>query len=132
MAIALGIALLFAGEWLKRSDDKTLKGKLGEAAKALQGNASVPGLLSAVGIFSLLGASYAAHELYNLIPATALVGYLLVVGFAALGVSHWTKWRWLGRAAQGHRAASVFCCGLGGNRRDSHCHYYGRNLGDSR
>ena len=89
-----------------------------------------------------MGASYAAHELYNLIPATAafaalgvisvgamalslrqgpllaaigllaslatplliqtqtpnfaaLVGYLLVVGFAALGVSHWTKWRWL-------------------------------------
>ena len=67
MAMALGIALLFAGEWLKRSDDKVLKGKLGEAAKVLQGNASVPGLLSAVGIFSLLGASYGAHELYGLI-----------------------------------------------------------------
>lgn len=142
MASVLGIALLLAGEWLKRSDDKTLKGKLGEAAKALQGNASVPGLLSAVGVFTLLGASYAAHELYGLISAPlafaalgiisvgamalslrqgpllaaigllaslatpmliqtqtpnfiVLVGYLLVVGFAALAVGYRTKWRWL-------------------------------------
>ena len=142
MAMALGIALLLAGEWLKRSDDKVLKGKLGEAAQALQSNASVPGLLSAVGIFSLLGASYGAHELYGLISAPlafaalgiislgamalslrqgpllaaigllaslatplliqtqtpnfmALVGYLLLVGFSALGVSYKTKWRWL-------------------------------------
>jgi len=61
MALVLGAALLVAGEWLKRADDKVLTGRLGEAAKALQGNASVPGLLSAVGIFTLLGASYAAH-----------------------------------------------------------------------
>jgi len=142
MSVALGIVLLLAGEWLKRSDDKTLKGKLGEAAKALQGNASVPGLLSAVGVFTLLGATYAAHELHGLISAPvafiflgiislgamvlslrqgpllaaigllaslatplliqtqtpnfmALVGYLLVVGFAALAVAHRTHWRWL-------------------------------------
>ena len=142
MALVLGCVLLAAGEWLKRSDDKVLKGKLGEAAKALQDNASVPGLLSAVGIFTLLGTTYAAHELYGFISAPvafialgvialgamalslrqgpllaaigllasmvtplliqtetpnfmALVGYLLVIGFAALALARRTNWRWL-------------------------------------
>lgn len=142
MALGLGALLLVAGEWLKRSDEKLLKGKLGEAQKALQSNASIPGLLSAVGVFSLLGATYAAHALYGLIPAAvafiglgvisiaamglslrqgpllaaigllasmatplliqsdppnfvALVGYLLVIGVAALGVAQRTKWGWL-------------------------------------
>ena len=71
MALGLGAALLLAGEWLKRSDDKVLTGKLGDAAKALQENASVPGLLSAVGIFTLLGASYAAHALYGCLLYTS-------------------------------------------------------------
>lgn len=87
MAVALGVALLLAGEWLKRSDDKVLKGKLGEAAKALQGNASVPGLLSAVGIFTLLGASYAAHELYGLIPALAAFAALAIISLGAMALS---------------------------------------------
>lgn len=147
MAMGLGVVLLLAGEWLKRSDDKLLKGKLGqsklgETAKALQSNASIPGLLSAIGVFSLLGAIYAAFALYDLIPATpafiglgivsvgamglslrqgpllaaigllasmatplliqadapnfmALVGYLLVIGVAALGIAHRTGWGWL-------------------------------------
>jgi uncharacterized membrane protein len=87
MAFALGIALLLAGEWLKRSDDKVLTGKLGEAAKALQDNASVPGLLSAVGIFTLLGASYAAHELYGLIPALAAFAALALISLGAMALS---------------------------------------------
>lgn len=87
MAFALGIALLLAGEWLKRSDDKVLKGRLGEAAKALQSNASVPGLLSAVGIFTLLGASYAAHALYGLIPALAAFMALAVISVGAMVLS---------------------------------------------
>lgn len=87
MAVVLGIVLLLSGEWLKRSDDKILKGKLGEAAKALQGNASVPGLLSAVGIFTLLGASYAAHELYNLIPALVAFAALAVISVGAMALS---------------------------------------------
>ena len=142
MAIALGVVLLLAGEWLKRSDDKLLKGKLGEAQKALQANASIPGLLSAVGIFSLLGATYAAHSLYGLISAPvgfiglgvisvgamvlslrqgpllaaigllasmatplliqtdtpsfiSLVGYLLIIGAAALALAQRTDWGWL-------------------------------------
>ena len=142
MALVLGCLLLAAGEWLKRSDDKVLEGKLGEAAKALQDNASVPGLLSAVGIFTLLGTIYAAHALYGFISApvafvalgvtaigamalslrqgpllaaiglvasmatplliqtetpsfVALVGYLLVIGFAALALARRTGWRWL-------------------------------------
>jgi len=147
MATVLGVALLLAGEWLKRSDDKVLKGKLGqgklgETAKALQSNASVPGLLSAVGIFTLLGTTYAARELYGFLSAPvsfvilgvislaamalslrqgpllaligllasfatplliqtqipsfmALVGYLLVIGVAALALARRTKWRWL-------------------------------------
>ena len=87
MALGLGAALLLAGEWLKRSDDKVLTGKLGEAAKALQDNASVPGLLSAVGIFTLLGASYAAHALYGLIPAFAAFVALAVISLGAMALS---------------------------------------------
>lgn len=87
MAGALGTALLLAGEWLKRSDEKVLKGRLGEAAKALQGNASVPALLSAVGIFTLLGASYAAHALYDLIPALAAFAALAVISVGAMVLS---------------------------------------------
>ena len=147
MALGLGAALIAAGEWLKRSDDKVLKGKLGqgklgEATRVLQSNASVPGLLSAVGIFTLLGTTYAAHELYGFISAPAafialgvislgamalslrqgpllaaigllasfatplliqtetpnfmaLVGYLLVIGLAALALARRTDWKWL-------------------------------------
>jgi uncharacterized membrane protein len=87
MAVLLGVILLAAGEWLKRADDKTLTGKLGEAAKALQDKASVPALLSAVGIFTLLGASYAAHELYNLIPAIMSFMALAVISLGAMGLS---------------------------------------------
>jgi len=87
MALGLGLVLLLAGEWLKRSDDKVLKGKLGEAAKALQENASVPGLLSAVGIFTLLGASYAAHALYGLIPALAAFIALALISVGAMALS---------------------------------------------
>ena len=87
MAVALGAALLLAGEWLKRADDKVLTGRLGEAAKALQGNASIPGLLSAVGIFTLLGASYAAHELYGLIPALAAFAALALIALGAMALS---------------------------------------------
>ena len=87
MAVGLGVALLLAGEWLKRSDDKVLTGRLGEAAKALQDNASVPGLLSAVGIFTLLGASYAAHELYGLIPALVAFAALAIISLGAMALS---------------------------------------------
>ena len=87
MALGLGAALLLAGEWLKRSDDKVLTGKLGDAAKALQENASVPGLLSAVGIFTLLGASYAAHALYGLIPAFAAFVALAMISLGAMALS---------------------------------------------
>ena len=87
MALVLGVALLLAGEWLKRSDDKILKGKLGEATKLLQENASVPSLLSAVGIFTLLGASYAAHALYGLIPAFAAFIALALISIGAMALS---------------------------------------------
>jgi uncharacterized membrane protein len=87
MALALGVALLLTGEWLKRSDEKTLSGKLGDAAKALQDNTSVPGLLSAVGIFTLLGASYAAHALYSLIPAFAAFLALAAISLGAMALS---------------------------------------------
>ena len=87
MALTLGAILLAAGEWLKRSDDKLLKGKLGEAQKALQSNASIPGLLSAVGVFTLLGATYAAFALYGLIPAVVAFIGLGVISIAAMGLS---------------------------------------------
>ena len=87
MAVLLGVILLAAGEGLKRTDDKTLTGKLGEAAKALQDKASVPALLSAVGIFTLLGASYAAHELYDLIPAIIAFIALAAISVGAMGLS---------------------------------------------
>ena len=92
MAAGLGVALLAAGEWLKRSDDKILKGKLGQGklgdtAKALQENASVPGLLSAVGIFTLLGTTYAAHELYGFISAPVAFGLLGIISLGAMALS---------------------------------------------
>ena len=87
MALVLGVVLLLAGEWLKRSDDEILKGRLGEAAKVLQGNASVPGLLSAVGVFTLLGASYAAHALYGLIPAFLAFMALGIISLGAMALS---------------------------------------------
>lgn len=87
MALVLGAVLLLAGEWLKRADDEVLTGRLGEAAKALQGNASVPGLLSAVGVFTLLGATYAAHALYGLIPAFAAFIALGVISLGAMALS---------------------------------------------
>lgn len=87
MAVLLGVVLLAAGEWLKRADDKIFTGKLGEAAKALQVKASVPALLSAVGIFTLFGASYAAHELYDLIPAIIAFIALALISLGAMGLS---------------------------------------------
>jgi len=87
MALVMGVVLLLAGEWLKRSDDKVLKGKLGEAAKTLQKNASIPRLLSAVGVFTLLGASYAAHALYGLIPAFGAFMALALVSLGAMALS---------------------------------------------
>jgi len=61
MAGVLGVALLGAGEFMRRRD-----GRLGKMLGAAQ-QAYVPGVLTAVGIIALLGAVYAAHALFGFI-----------------------------------------------------------------
>ena len=88
MAAILGLLLLGAGEWIRRGD-KLPKNKAGEKIKAFE-NSYIPGILTAVGIFTLLGTVYAAQALYGFIgvtPAFLLMG-LISVGALALGLIH--------------------------------------------
>ena len=142
MSYIMGAILLGCGEWLRRSDAK-LPDKVVEASKAISAHIPIPTLLSAIGIFTWLGATYAAHELHGFISATVaslglgaislgalalslrqgqwlaligllasfatpllieneapsltgLYGYLLIIGAAALVLSRWKDWGWLG------------------------------------
>lgn len=98
MANLFGAGLLGAGEFLRRADPKIM-GKM--AAQAAAGTAYIPGILTAVGIFTLLGTIYAAYELYNFIgPVTAfaLMGLTSLAGMA-LGLLHGPSLAALGLAA---------------------------------
>ncbi len=99
MAVILGAGLLAAGEFLRRADSKTLL-KFTTAQNLAQ-QAYIPGVLTAVGIFTLLGSVYAAYALYGFIgPATAfiLMGGLSLAGLA-LGLLHGPMLAALGLAA---------------------------------
>ncbi len=78
MATLLGLALVVAGEWVRRTG---LRRPIESAAGAY-----VPGVLTAAGAFTLFGTVYAAHALYGFIgplPAFLLMGVVGVLTIAA-------------------------------------------------
>ncbi|MEL7429389.1 MAG: DUF2339 domain-containing protein, partial [Pseudomonadota bacterium] len=79
LGIAFSLALLAAGEWLRRSDrDFNLP---------VYENADVPGIITGTGACGLFAAMFAAHGLYGFIgPATAFVA-LTAVGIGAMLLS---------------------------------------------
>lgn len=99
----LGAGLLGTGEFLRRADrsGKQIKLMETEIAKSLSESADISGVLTAVGIFALLGAAYASHALYGLIgsvPAVLLMGMLSLAALA-LGLLHGPKLAALGLVA---------------------------------
>lgn len=98
MASLFGVGLLGTGEFLRRIDPKVM-GKM--AASSAARAAYIPGILTAVGIFTLLGSIYAAYELYGFIgpiTAFALMGATSLIGMA-LGLLHGPSLAALGLAA---------------------------------
>jgi len=93
MAYIMGAILLGFGEWLRRSDAK-LPDRVVEASKAISAHIPIPTLLSAIGIFTWLGATYAAHELYGFISATMASMGLGVISLGAMALSL-RQGRWL-------------------------------------
>ncbi len=97
MASVLGAALLAGGEWLRRQDGRAVGAKLAKGAlkdSPLAGrvfeNSYIPGVLTGVGIFTLLGTIFAAYSLYDYIgavPAFILMG-IVSLGALALGLLH--------------------------------------------
>ncbi len=88
MAWVMGVTLLGAGEWLRRGE-KLPKFAADRAGDIFE-NSYIPGILTGVGIFTLLGTVFAAHELYDFIgatPAFILMGLISLAGLA-LGLLH--------------------------------------------
>ncbi len=99
MAAVMGAVMLAGGEYLRRHDIKFSRET--EFTKSLSENAYIPGILTAVGIFSLLGAVYAAYALYSFISpefAFVLLG-IISLGALALGLIHGPKLAALGLVA---------------------------------
>jgi len=99
LAALMGIVLLGAGEYLRRVDGKNIK--LPEALAGLKQTAYIPGVLTGVGIFTLLGTSYAAYELYNFIGPLMTFALLAFISVSALALSllHGPKMAALGLVA---------------------------------
>lgn len=79
-AAAAGLAMIAAGEWLRRKPAKTRHKKPSAAAPAL----------AAAGVITVYGAAYAAYGLYALVPAGAAFVLLAAVaaGAVALALLH--------------------------------------------
>ncbi len=88
MAGVMGAGLLGAGEWLRRHDVLPVKSDI--KRPALLENSYIPGILTAVGIFTLLGTVYAAYELYGFIGPIIAFGLMALIslGALALGLLH--------------------------------------------
>ena len=105
LAAILGGGALAAGEWMRRSDglNDLIASKLkmdAENSRGLQ-QAYIPGVLTAVGIFTWLGAIYAGHALYEFYGAGIafiLLGLTSLLGLA-LGLLHGPKLAALGLLA---------------------------------
>lgn len=100
LAAVLGLTALGGGEWLRRRDD-LLAAKDDPKARHAFNQAYIPGVLTAVGVFTWLGVIYAAHSIYGFIgPAAAfgLLGLISLMGLA-LGLLHGPKMAALGLLA---------------------------------
>ena len=76
LGIALGIAMSGAAEWVARRDRQ-----IGAAAAA---PSPIPAALAAAGTATIFASLYAAHQLYDLLPAGP--AFLLLAGTAALAI----------------------------------------------
>ena len=97
LAAVLGGGALAAGEWMRRSDglNDLLESKLktGTDNSGVLQQAYIPGVLTAVGIFTWLGTIYAGHALYEFYGAgvaVILLGLTSLLGLA-LGLLHGPK-----------------------------------------
>lgn len=79
--VSLGIVLTAGGEWLRRRP-------LQQAIAAVRAD-FVPGALTAAGVSIAFGSIYAAHALYDLIPALIAFLALAVIAVAAIALSLW-------------------------------------------
>jgi len=88
MASIFGTGLLACGEWLRRGENLP-KGGDGKPIEFFE-STYIPGILTAVGIFTLLGTVFAAHELYGFIGATPAFILMGLISLAALwlGLMH--------------------------------------------
>ena len=101
LAAILGLGALAGGEWMRRGDPLLDKLKAGIGDNAVLQQAYIPGVLTAVGIFTWLGVIYAAHALYGFFgPGLAfiLLGMTSLLGLA-LGLLHGPKLAALGLVA---------------------------------
>jgi uncharacterized membrane protein len=73
----VGLALIGAAEWVRRRTD--------HPADKPQAEQQVPAALSAAGLVTLYGVTYAAHAFYDLIPAALAFILLAAVAFGSLG-----------------------------------------------
>jgi uncharacterized membrane protein len=99
LAGILGIVFLGIGEFLRRKSPA--KAKEPASLIDIRQNAYIPGVLTAVGIFTLFGTVYAAYTLYDFItvaPTFVLLG-LLSVGALALSLLHGPRLAALGLLA---------------------------------
>ena len=81
MGVALAVALIGAGEFMRRRE------RAADAPTPVTGRPDIPAILTAAGTVAAFGAIYAAHALYGFIgPATAFVA-LAVAGVACMFAS---------------------------------------------
>jgi len=76
---AFSLALLAAGEWLRRSDRV--------AAFSALPSANIPGILTAAGTVGLFATAYAAYALYGLIGPTAAFALLAAIGLGTMAAA---------------------------------------------
>jgi uncharacterized membrane protein len=79
LGLMLGIALIVAGEWLRRRP-------LERAIAAIRVN-NVPPALTASGLFIAFASIYAAYALYDMLPPAAAFVGLAIVALAGVGLS---------------------------------------------
>lgn len=83
LGLALGVALILAGDWAERTRPAL--------ARAMPPDAAGPAL-TAAGLFALYVSLYAAHALWALIGAPVAFAALAAVSFAAIGLARRQGW----------------------------------------
>lgn len=99
LASVLGLCALLGGEWMRRRDLDNLSAV--SNGNTLIQNAYIPGVLTAVGIFTWLGAAYVSYAVYGFLGPTVafmLLGLTSLLGLA-LGLLHGPKLAALGLVA---------------------------------